>query len=744
MGLRYTPYTLPLLISAVPLVIVAATIAWRRTTRHWLAHVILLLGAAEWVITYALEISSTTLQAALAWARAEYIGIGLVGVCMPLSALLYSSRERYVTRRNIVLLSLLPLVSVAAVYTNDLHMLFWTSYAYSDGGPVFQLLLGHGPFYWLTIVFTYAVSLFVAGTFAVMLHQARGLLRVQFGLILTAALVPVIAHLLHLLGLSPLPYIELAPLTFVVSGLTLVWGVFRKRLFDLIPIARHAVVENMADGMLVLDTQDRIVDLNASAERLLAVDRRAVIGSSVVRLAALSSLPQGWTASSVQQPLYLTMGDQRRECELHVSPLHSSAQVFSGRLLILRDVTLQRRLERQLRQARKMEAIGQLAGGIAHEFNNQLQIINGYTEFALEQLDPSAPLHSDLEVIHRAGLHSAALTQQLVAFSRQQPLQVVHLDLNDLVIGMRKTLRPIVGEHATLDLRVSPSPCHVQADAGQITQVLINLVANARDAITEAQEASAQAEPGRIVIETDNLVLDAAFALAHAGMPSGPYVMLSVSDNGIGMSDEVLQHLFEPFFTTKAVGRGTGLGLAAVYGVVKQSNGFIYADRLATGGTAMRIYLPPSSADTGAPGSATTPASAVGGNEEVLVLDDRDAVGAVTAQMLTRLGYGVERATSRTSALALVEAHARPFGLLLTDVAMGHDGVHAIVDQLRAAHVARWPGQPLRVLYMSGYASDALLQRGALAYTDTFLPKPFTAEQLAAAVRRALALSPVI
>ncbi len=745
MGLRFTPYTLPLLASVILLVVVAATIAWRRPARHWLAHVLLLLGAAEWCLTYALEISSATLEKALFWARAEYIGIGLVALCLPLSALVYSSRERHITRRNVLLLCIMPAISIVAVYTNDLHMLFWTSYGYTDSGRVFQLLLGHGVLFWLNIAFTYASALFVAGTLAFMLHQARGLLRLHLGLILVAAIVPVGAHLLHLLQLSPLPNVELAPLSFSFSGLTLAWGVFRVRLFDVIPIARHAVIENMADGMLVLDMQNRIVDINASAERLLAISRGEVIGEPVGRVPQLGTLRAGWTDPAVAQPMLLSGEDRVRECELHVSSLYSSDKILTGHLLILRDVTVQRRLEHQLRQARKMEAIGQLAGGIAHEFNNQLQIINGYAEFVLEQLEASSPLRSDLEVIQRAGLHSAALTQQLVAFSRQQPVQVVQLDLNDLVTGLRKTLRPIIGEHATLDLRLSPDLSPVRADAGQIPQALINLVANARDAIEEAHALSAQVESGRIVIETANVLLDEAFALAHAGMLPGLYVMLSVSDNGIGLSDEVLQHLFEPFFTTKEVGRGAGLGLATVYGVVKQSNGFIFADRLATGGTAMRIYLPPSPSDGTVPG-ITVPslAEAAGGSEQVLVLDDRGSVGAVTAQMLTHLGYSVARATNGKSALTLLDASPSPFELLLTDVSMGHDGAHAVVRRLRNAHAARWPGRPLRVLYMSGYASDALMQRGALASTDTFLPKPFTAEQLAAAVRQALTPGSVI
>ena len=241
MALKFTPYILPLVTGSIPLVIVAVTIAWRRAERLYAPFVLLLLGVAEWCLTYALEIASTTLKSALFWARAEYIGVALVGACMPICALVYSSRERHITLRNVLLLCVAPVITVVSVYTNDLHFAFWTSYGYDPSAPVFALQLGHGVLFWVNIAYSYAALLFATTAFLVMLRRSKGLLRVHIILLLLAALVPLVSHVLHLTGLSPVHFIELTPLSFAISGLMLAWGVFRKRLFDIVPIARHAV-----------------------------------------------------------------------------------------------------------------------------------------------------------------------------------------------------------------------------------------------------------------------------------------------------------------------------------------------------------------------------------------------------------------------------------------------------------------------------------------------------------------------
>ncbi|NLG26832.1 MAG: PAS domain-containing protein [Chloroflexi bacterium] len=742
MGLRPTPYVVPLMLGGALLAWVAGTIAYRKATRHWPAYAVLLLGASLWCVAYAVEISSTRLQTALMLARIEYIGIGMIAVCLPVCALVYTGRERYVNRRNLILLGIIPSLTVLAVFTNDLHRLFWTSYGNNPAAPFYALVLGHGPLYWLNIMFVYGATLFVAISLYAMYRRSRGMLRLNLGAMLLAAVIPLIAHFVHLLDLGPTPTVELSPLTFGLSGLLLAWGVFRRHLFEVIPIARHTVVEGLVEGMIVVDMMGRVVDINPAAERLVNVARSQAIGSAALPLRLVSTAVLQST-DPVTEPLDLQAGASEQHCEVTVSPLYSTESRLIGRLLILRDVTEQRRIEEQLCNSRKMEAIGQLAGGVAHEFNNQLQIINGYAEFILSQLDAESAIREDVEVIHRAGLHSAQLTQQLLAFSRLQPLNVRRLDLNALVGDLRKTLRPIVGEEATLELQLAQQLDAVLADSNQITQVLINLIKNAHDAIVDAREQGSLAGPGTITITTEELTVGPDYTHTHPGLVPGRYIMLSVSDNGIGMSPDVLQHLFEPFFTTKRVGRGTGLGLAAVYGIIKQSSGYIYADPL-TQGTAMRILLPPAAGPVSDAAERPHDRPELRGTAAVLVIDDRDEVCAIASQMLDRLGYAAVCANSAARALEAMRTTEHPFSLLLSDVTLGDGIAHALTEELRSAQAERWPDEPLRVLYMTGYAPETLFDRGSLNPADIYVQKPFTSEQLALAVQRTLAAPPVI
>jgi len=387
-----------------------------------------------------------------------------------------------------------------------------------------------------------------------------------------------------------------------------------------------------------------------------------------------------------------------------------------------RDVTEQRHLEEQFRQSQKMEAVGQLAGGIAHDFNNLLTAILGNTQLLLRDLPPGDAKRSDVEEIRKASERAASLTRQLLAYSRRQMLQPEVLDLNVVVAEMDKMLRRLIGEHIALVAVLAPDLGRVRADPNQIEQVIVNLAVNARDAMPDG---------GKLTIETANVDLDEAFAQAHLGSVPGSYALLAVTDTGAGMDATVRAHLFEPFFTTKEVGKGTGLGLATVYGIVKQSGGYISVDSEPGRGSSFRIYLPrietPAEEPAGPQKGGPAP-----GSETVLVVEDEPAVLTLSRRALEAQGYVVLAASDPVAALRVVERHGGTIHLLLTDVVMPGLSGRELADRLTAQR----PG--IRVLYMSGYPGDAVVQRGTLPAGSAFLQKPFSPDGLARKVRDVL------
>jgi two-component system, cell cycle sensor histidine kinase and response regulator CckA len=379
------------------------------------------------------------------------------------------------------------------------------------------------------------------------------------------------------------------------------------------------------------------------------------------------------------------------------------------------------RTEEQLRQAQKMEAIGRLAGGIAHDFNNVLSVVLSYCDLMLDQVPAKSPLRGDLEEVRRAGERSATLTQQLLAFSRQQVLQPRVLDLNDVVGGMRRMLQRLLGEDVELELRCAPRLDKVRVDPVQIEQVLLNLAVNARDAMPAG---------GRLTIETDNVELDARFAAEHLGVRPGPHVILAVSDTGMGMDSETRARIFEPFFTTKEKGKGTGLGLSTAFGIVKQSGGSIWACSEPGKGATFKVYLP---ATLDAPDSlpAPQPAFKLKGSETVLIVEDEDQVRLLAAGILRKFGYRVLEARMAREAIAVAKAEEGPVDLLLTDVVMPGMAGPVLAEKL----VAMRPG--LQVLFMSGH-TDAAVRHRVLEGGAAFLQKPFIPEVLARRVRQVL------
>jgi PAS domain S-box-containing protein len=380
-------------------------------------------------------------------------------------------------------------------------------------------------------------------------------------------------------------------------------------------------------------------------------------------------------------------------------------------------------LEKKFLQAQKMESVGRLAGGVAHDFNNMLNVILGHAEMALEDLPHDHPVAGDLEEIQKAAQRSAQLTRQLLAFARKQTIAPKVLDLNEVVEGMLKMLRRLIGENIDLAWRPGKTCGMVKVDPTQIEQLLANLSVNAKDAIKDT---------GKITIETDHAVFNAFYCAEHPGFSSGEFVLLAVSDNGCGMQAETLANLFEPFFTTKEIGKGTGLGLATVYGIVKQNHGFINVYSEPGQGTTFKIYLPRHDVDITPQPSAGERTSLAPGNETILLVEDEPMLITMAGSILERLGYTVLPATSPGEAIRLAKEYGDKIHLLITDVVMPEMNGRDLAEFLSTLF------PELRCLFMSGYTANVIAHHGVLEEGMHFMQKPFSGNDLAINVRKIL------
>jgi signal transduction histidine kinase/CheY-like chemotaxis protein len=380
----------------------------------------------------------------------------------------------------------------------------------------------------------------------------------------------------------------------------------------------------------------------------------------------------------------------------------------------------------QLEQAQKMDAIGRLAGGVAHDFNNLLTVILGRTDILLHPLKPEDPMRRGIELIQRTAGRAADLTRQLLAFSRKQVLEPVVLDLSAVTTDMKDLLGRLIGEDIALLTTPTPGLGRVKADRGQVEQVIMNLAVNARDAMPQG---------GRLILETANVDLDDEYVRRHVGSRPGPHVMLAVADTGTGIPREIQAQIFEPFFTTKEQGKGTGLGLATVYGIVKQSGGYIEVDSEPGQGTTFRIYLPRLDVAAVTVDRNARPAAVAGGTETILLVEDEEGVRELARDILRASGYTVLEARNGAEALLLCERHQGPLDMLLTDVVMPRMSGRELAERLA-------PLRPdLSVLYMSGYTDDAVIRHGVLGAGTAFLQKPFTPAALVQRVRETLDLA---
>ena len=490
-------------------------------------------------------------------------------------------------------------------------------------------------------------------------------------------------------------------------------GEYRSRLASIIDSSEDAIIGKNLDGT--------IASWNKGAERIYGYTPEEVVGKHISLLAPTDRpdeipeiLQKTARGESVEhyESVRVTKDGRHLDVSISVSPLRDAKGDIVGASAIARDITAQKRAEGQLQQSQKMEAIGRLAGGVAHDFNNILGIINACTEFLRDRIDPNAESSVYVENIKKATERGSSLTHQLLTFSWTPAIQPCILDLNERLKDISKLLRPLMGDDVEV-LVVSKSPSAVvEADPGQLDQVLVNLAVNARDAMPRG---------GKFILETRAMKFDEAFAEQHQAMAAGRYVLLAISDTGNGMDEATVSRVFEPFFTTKEVGKGTGLGLATVYGIVKQSAGHILVYSEPGYGTTFKIYLP--SADHKIGLGSKTEVETVAPKRQgttILLVEDDEIMRSLTRQLLQEHGYTVVEADDGKSALEWVQSHPGPIDLLLTDVVMRRMSGPELVERLNASH------PNLKVVYMSGYTGELIAEREVLRRGITLLEKPFT------------------
>jgi PAS domain S-box-containing protein len=712
-GWQVSPYSLVLGLAAA-LQLVLALAVWRRRARPGAGPFAgLLLAAGEWAALAALEHASVSPARKILCARLEYLGIMSVAPLWLTFALAYTGRGGWLTRARLALLAVVPVVTVGLVWTNEWHRLVWTAIVPSSATPGAPLVYGHGAWFWTAAAYNHA--LLVAGTAVIVSAVVRmpSRYRHQAIALFAGLAMPWIGNALYLTGASPLGGVDPTPLAFAATGAAYALGLFRHRLFDLVPVARHTVVESMADGVLVLDGDQRLLDANPAARALLGLDAAPWLGERADHVLAgwpalLAHLRQG-TGAHVELTVDTAAG--QRHLDLNVSPLRDGRGHLRGRLLVVGDVTARRRADDVLRQNEKLASLGQLLAGVAHELNNPLAVIVGHAALLQRQLAPGG-VQARVEKIAAAADRCGRIVTSFLAVARDRAPERRATHVNEVLRGALDLLdEQLRADDVAVALELGDPLPPVWGDPQQLHQVAVNLIVNAQHAMRAA---------GRRQL-----------TLRSWGDPVRGRVSFSVADTGPGVPAAHRGRIFEPFFTTKPVGAGSGLGLSVSRGIVEAHRGALELASEAAGGAVFVVTLPV--AEAGAvlaglpePGPAAGTAPGRGAARRILVVDDEPMVAELLADMLAADGHQVELASDGQAALSRLAA-AR-FDLVITDVVMpvlDGPGLYRQLERLL-------PDRRQRVVFITG---DTLNPETARFLADTgarTLDKPFEAD----AVRR--------
>ncbi len=968
---RNMPYSLPLIVVAVSTTLIAIYMWKRKEAPGSKMGAFLMLACAEWIFCYSLELAGVSPATKIFWNKAQYVGAVFVPTLWLIFTLHFTGREHWLTRRNSILLCVIPLVTLVLVFTNSHHNLMWSNVTIDFTTPVLSLEKTFGILFWCFLAYTYGLLAVSAYLLLQMLFYSSHLYRWQASALLIGEAIPSAGKLISILGLNPFGYLDLEVAGLVISSLMVAWCIFRLRLLDLVPVARDIIIESMQDAIIVLDAEEHIVDINDAAAQLIGYtaseaigwrldqiwpqwqrelelpqnathERKEIIvgeeptartldvsvsplldwrGRLMTRIMVFRDITerkrseeilrqsqqrQARVLNAVPDMIYemdlrgnilfanafaqetigirldestglkisdLLEGEDMRQAAavtsnllrgkgnlspsiymLHTKdgrciPIEAHARLLetlnghpvvlgvardiserytteerlreseqkyrtlfeeskdalyitspSGNLLeinsagvelfgfsskdeilrfnisdlyaeprnrkrfqetierdgfvrdyeivfkrkngkrvnvlvtatlvrdesgnvvsyrgALRDITEKKQLEQQLFQAQKMESIGTLAGGIAHDFNNILGGILGYASFMKAKIEPGHPFYSYIDTIEKSAVRASELTTKLLAFARGGKYDIKAVDINRIIDETLDIIGRALDKSIDIEVRKEERLPTVEADAGQIEQILINLCLNARDAMPAG---------GRLILETYVSVLDEDYIGSHLGVKAGAYTTLSVTDTGIGMTEEVKQRIFEPFFTTKDRGKGTGLGLSMVYGVTKNHGGFVSVYTEPGVGSTFKVYLPVS----GKPEMKALAASELpeGRNELILVVDDEEAIRALARDSLESYGYRVISAENGVEALNLYREYGNQISAVLLDMVMPKMGGHETFLKLKELN------PNVRALLSTGYSQNGKAQEILDSGVRAFIQKPYHLNELLAKLK---------
>jgi len=723
----------------------------------------MMVGVLEWTMAYSFQLSSNNLAGKLLWLELKYIGISIVPSAWLAFTLQYTGRSRWLTPLNICLLCVLPVLTLAQVWTNTTHSLFFTSIELKPVQTGALLLIKYGPGFWVHVGYSYL--LLIASSFLLIKEVAHttGRQRQQSLTILAASFMPWAGNVIWIFRLMPSPHLDYTAFTFTLSGLLIIWSFFQLRLLDIIPVARGTLTARLVDSMLILDRQDRIVEVNPSAERLVERPSRDLILQPVAL--ALPDWPELIDAllSERQGTLEIEKGpaEQKRCFDLSTTPLYSRRGRFVGRLALLHEITQQKKIEedlrtykdkledlveertaelkreisersrlekekleieRNLRQAEKLEAIGSLAGGIAHDFNNILTAILGFAELSLNQATRGTQQRYNLELIVQSGIRAKELVEQIIAFTRHSEQNRVPVMLHLIIQEVYTLIRAVLPRTIEIRKNLQTGEDRILADPVQIHQVLMNLCTNA---------AHAMREKGGVLEITLSRGEHSPETPLHGRQPNpGSPIQLLVSDTGHGMAPELMKHIFDPFFTTKGPGEGSGLGLSVVRDIVKSHDGEITVSSSPGMGTTFHVTFPLFEGEGFA--EAEDAAFPPRGEGSILYVDDEETITQMGKQMLTSLGYEVWTETSGHGALQAFQKHPERFDLVIADMIMPKMTGMELAGEILSVR----PEIP--VILCSGFHKSIDEEKALALGVSRLLMKPILFRDLAESVRTAL------
>jgi signal transduction histidine kinase/ActR/RegA family two-component response regulator len=742
MHFQLTPYAIALLICACATSAVAIAVWHRRTARGGMPLLWFTLAAIQWQLTGAGEAAAVGVQAKVLWSKINYVGILSAPVFLFTFALVYAHRESWLNRRNVALLWAAPAMTFGLTLTNEWHHLIWTGFTPStDPAAQNVLVYEHGPWFWVMVSYVYVLLSTATVVLVLAALRSRHLYRRQATWLLFAMPFPWVGNVLYVFNLGPFPGQDLTPVGFMLAGALLAVSLFEFRLLDLVPMARDVVIDTMTDGVLVLDADHRILDANPAARQLVGADALRLgehVGRALAAWPALAEACQAKTETHTDIPI---ASPPLRHLDVRSSDLLNRYGTVSGRVVVMRDITERRALEARLSQQERLAAVGQLAADIAHDFRNMLATVLLYAEMDLNTSDLPSRLEDHLRIIVKESNKAADLVQQMLDFGSCAMIEPRPLDVSAFIAEAIEKLRHTIPENIRISLQVEPVACAEErqteeppafialADRSRLQQVVANLALNACDAMPEG---------GDLRFTLSSLHLEAHESPSLANIRPGHWIRLTISDTGMGMTERVQRHVFEPFFTTKDVDKGTGLGLAQVYGIVRQHKGAIDVKTAPGQGTTFRIYLPHYEATSKETHAART-ASAMPQQqaETILLVEDDEALREAEQAVLESLGYRVVAAANGRQALSLCQSPRWLSGGLVIDLVITDPVMPEVSGRTLMRELSR--SQPhLRALGITGYAVESVTEElRELGFVD-LIQKPLDAEVLARAIRHIL------